>query len=175
MIQYEQLKETIDQVRGTTFAGMTTLTQVKLKGGKKNPHQGRVTKRTEGSNVILFANTKDPGYVSLVRKRMISEGKDPDTFEPQPRRWGVRVENTPFISHNDKYYLECFFVSAGKSTYFLDGEEIEKDKIEGLEDKEEKESRESFKESQGAIENKVIIRTFDLNSIESIKLRGTEL
>ena len=133
MTTYLGLKQQIDQIKGTTFCGLTTLTSVKLKGGKKNPMQGRVTKKTEDANVILFSNTKDSGYVSIVRRRMISEGKDPDTFVPKPRAWGERVGNSPFIEHKGKHFLECFFISPGKSTYYLDGKEIDKDEIEGLE------------------------------------------
>lgn len=173
MCKFETLKEQVEAVRGTTFAGLNTFTQVKLKGGKKNPMQNRVTKRTERANVMLFSNTKDSGYVSMVKKRMIAEGKDPDTFEPKPRRWGTRIGNSPFIEHNDKKYLECFFISPGKSTYYLDDEEIDKEDIEGLDIKPKE--TEAQKESQGGIEDKVVIRTFDVNSIESITIKGKEL
>jgi hypothetical protein len=173
MHNFETLKEQINGVKGTTFAGLTTLTSVKLKGGKKNAMQGRVTKRTENSNVMLFSNTEDSGYVSMVRKRMVAEGKDPDTFEPKPRAWGKRIGSSPFIEHKDKYYLECFFISPGKVTYFLDGEEIDKDQIEGLDEKPTE--TQAYKESQGGIENKVVIRTFAIDSIESITVRGKEI
>lgn len=173
MCNFEKIKEQIEGVNGTTFAGLTTLTNVKLKGGKKNPMQGRVTKRTEKANVILFSNTKDNGYVSLIRKRMVSEGKDPDTFEPKARAWGKRVGSSPFIEHNGKNYLECFFISPGKTTYYLDGEEIDENDIEGL-DKKPKETQ-AYKESQGGIEDKVVIRTFSIDSIESINIRGKEI
>jgi hypothetical protein len=50
----EMLKEKIATIKGSTFASLTTLTDVKLRGGKKNPMQGRVTKRVSGSNVMIF-------------------------------------------------------------------------------------------------------------------------
>lgn len=171
-ISYDVLKEQMDTVKGTTFAGLSTLTDVKLKGGKKNPHQGRITKKTIDSNVILFSNTKDSGYVSIIRKRMLSEGKDPDTFEPKARAWGTRIGSSPFIEHNGKYYLECFFISPGRTTYYLDGEEIAKEDIEGLEDKAKTTESDKYIESQGGIENKVVVRTFSLDSIVSIALKG---
>lgn len=171
MATYLGLKQEIDKIKGTTFCGLTTLTAVKLRGGKKNSMQGRVTKKTEDANVILFSNTKDSGYVSLVRKRMIAEGKDPDTFEPKPRAWGTRMGNSPFIEHNGKHYLECFFLSPGKTTYYLDGKEIDKDLIEGLDS--DKPKTEAYEESQGGIENKVVIRTFAIESIERLKMKGS--
>lgn len=173
MIEFDALKEKVESIKGTTFAGLNTVTSVKLKGGKKNPQQGRITKKTVGANIILFSNTQDSGYVSMVRNRMIAEGKDPDTFVPKERAWGKRIDSTPFIEHNGNYYLECFFVSSGKSTYFLDGNPIDKSDIEGLDDPKE-EPTDKYKESQGGVENKVVIRTFSLSSIESIKLKGEE-
>jgi hypothetical protein len=173
MATFLNLKKEIDKIKGTTFCGITTLTAVKLKGGKKNEMQGRVTKKMEDGNVMLFSNTKDPGYVSIVRKRMIAEGKDPDTFTPKPRAWGTRMGNSPFIEHNNKHYLECFFISSGKTTYYLDDEVIEKEDIEGLDIKAP--VTEKQEESQGGIENKVVIRTFAIESIENLKLKGKQI
>lgn len=91
MATYVGLKEELAKVKGTTFCGLTTRTNVKLKGGKKNPMQGRVTKKMEDANVILFSNTEDSGYVSLVRKRMLAEGKILTLLSPS-REHGVYVK-----------------------------------------------------------------------------------
>lgn len=174
MITYEKLNEIVSSVKGTTFAGLTTRTSVKLLGGKKNPMQGRVEKLTENSNVIIYSNSEKSGYGEMVKRRMLKEGKDPSEFKMKPRVWGVRVGNSPFIEHKDKYYFECIFVNPGKVTYFLDGEVIEKDEIEGLpKPKEKDEVKEDT--SQGGIEDKVILRTFSLDSIVSIKINKDEL
>ena len=167
-MNYETLKEVIATIKGTTFAGIDTLTDVKLKGGKKNPFQGRVQKRTTGANIMLYNDSSSNVYGNMVKKRMLDEGKDPETFELKPRAWGMRVENSPFITHKDKYYLECIFVSPGKSVYLVDGVETPKEEIEGLET-EKKESE----TSQGGIENKIILRTFSLDSIQEVRLKGT--
>ncbi|MFA7408558.1 MAG: hypothetical protein WCY93_12160 [Anaerolineaceae bacterium] len=169
-----QLQEVLDQVKGSTFAGLDTKTEVKLKGGKKNPHQGRVVKVTTGSNVILFANTQCNSYESMVKRRMVAEGKDPEEFQVGKRAWGTRVGNSPIIEHNDKTYLEVIFQHPGKTTYYLDGEETPKDQIEGLEVTKTADPEKEDK-SQGGIENKVVIRTFSLDSIEHIRLKGQEL
>lgn len=173
MVNFEELQTLVNSVKGTTFAGLTTTTNVKLSGGKKNPQQGRITKRTESANIILFSNSEKSGYESMVRKRMISEGKDPEEFKLKPRAWGQRIGNSPFIEHNGKKYLECIFVSPGTTTYYEDGVEIDPDNIEGLPEK--KEMTETQKESQGGIENKVILRTFSLDSIVSIKIKNEEI
>lgn len=167
-MEYKNLREIISTIKGTTFAGIDTITEVKLKGGKKNPFQGRVQKKTTGANVMLYNDSSKNVYGNMVKNRMIKEGKDPDTFELKPRTWGVRVENSPFIEHKDKFYLECIFISPGKSVYLVDGIETPKEEIEGLET--EKKVSET---SQGGIENKVILRTFSLDSIQEVRLKGT--
>lgn len=180
MITYEQLNDVVSKVNGTTFAGLTTRTNVKLKGGKKNPMQDRVTKLTENANVIVYSNAEKSGYADMVKRRMVAEGKDPDTFELKPRPWGTRIGKSPFIEHKDKYYFECMFVSPGTTTYFLDDEPIEKDQIEGLPEPKEKPAEEEpaaegkpFRNED--LEKKVIIRTFGLDSIVSIKLKNEVL
>jgi hypothetical protein len=178
-MKYEDLKALVETVKGTTFAGLDTLTSVSLKGGKKNPMQGRVTKRTTNANIMLFSNSTVNGYEAMVKRRMLKEGKDPDTFQVKPRAWGQRVGNSPFIEHNGKYYLECIFVSGGKSEYFLDGQPIEKENIEGLEEPKEKTEETTVDENKPFrnedLEDKVIIRTFSLDSIERITVKGEEL
>lgn len=166
-MEYKNLKELVSTIKGTSFAGIDTLTEVKLKGGKKNPFQGRVQKKTTGANIMLYNDSSKNVYGNMVKKRMLEEGKDPETFELKPRAWGTRIENSPFIEHKDKYYLECIFVSPGKSVYLVDGVETPKEEIEGLET--EKKVSET---SQGGIENKIILRTFSLDSIEEVRLRG---
>jgi len=170
MINYETLNEVISKVKGTTFAGITTRTQVKLTGGKKNPMQGRVEKLTEDSNIVVYSNAEVSGYGAMVKRRMLKEGKDPEEFVMKPRAWGTRVGKSPFIEHNGKYYLECIFRSAGKTTYLLDGKPIDKEEIEGL--PEPKEKTEAQEKSQGGIEDKIILRTFALESIVSVKLKN---
>lgn len=169
-MELKQLKEVLSTVNGATFAGIDTAVGVKLKGGKKNPMQGRVTKHTTGSNVILYANTDDSPYKAMVQRRMEAEGKDPSTFELKPRAWGVRDGKTPIILHNDKAYLEVIFIKGGKSQYFLDDEPIAKEDIEGMDD--EPVETEASKASQGGIEDKVVIRTYSLDSIKELRLMG---
>jgi hypothetical protein len=170
-MNYDHAYELImDNVNGASFMGIDTETEVKLTGGKKNPMQGRVTKQTVGSTVMVFANTDQSAYVNMVKKRMMQEGKDADEFEVKPRAWGERIDRTPFVAHKGGHYLECFFMSAGKSSYFLDGKFIEKDDIEGL-----PVAAAVNEDSQGGIENKVVIRTYNVESITAMRLQGVEM
>lgn len=158
----------LKDVRGTGFFGIDTETVVRLKGGKANPQLGRVTKRMTGANVAVFQNKFINGYAAMVKRRLEAEGKQASDFVLGPRQWGERVPELPLIRHTkagdtvEKWYFEVIFVRPGKIEYLLDGQPIDKSAVIGLpEDKEEGE--------QGGLENKVIIRCFELSTILNIR------
>lgn len=152
-----------NNVNGATFITLDTQTVVPLRGGKKNVFQGRVHKVTVGSSVMVFQNKKTNGYENMVRRRLVQEGKDPDSFVLSPRVWGERVPNTPFVVHKDKLYLEVIFLKCGRITFLLDGNECDINTIDGyVAEKQEAE--------QGGLDNKVIIRTFSVDSINAVTI-----
>jgi hypothetical protein len=151
---------------GGTFVGMDTETVPTLKGGRKNPMQGRVTKQMIGATVMCFSNTDSNAYENMVKRRLEREGKNADTFTLSPRAWGQRITGTAFVEHNGKHYIEAIFLRAGTVEYFLDGAPIDPANIEGLQDKTEAE--------QGGLEDKVIIRTFALDSVLALRVNGNE-
>ena len=160
------LKPLFENVSGNTFIGLDTVTVPKLKGGKANPHQGRVKKLMTGANVMVFTNKNSNGYDNMVKRRLEAEGKDPSTFELGERAWGTRVPNLPIVEHNDVQYLEVIFLRPGEVSYLLDGQPIAKEEIQGLE------SKEASEDSQGGLDNKVIIRTFKADSISRLVIDG---
>lgn len=153
------LARLLQNLAGAGFVSMDTETTLVLKGGKKNPHQGLVTKRTTGSQVIVFTNSKSNGYENMVRRRLEKEGKNPDRFELQPRKWGARIPGTPIVEYNGKHYIEVIFLRAGKSEFYLNGAPIARENVVGLQEPTVSE------DAQGGLENMVIIRTFALESI----------
>ena len=167
-MKYAQLIAAVASINGASFVGLDTHTDVKLKGGKANPHQGRVTKRMLGATVMSFQNKNFSAYEAMIQRRLTSEGKDPAAFVLGPRAWGVRVPNMPIVEHfkdgATKYYLEVIFMKPGVVSYFLDGVSIAKADIVGLEEREEGE--------QGGLDNKVIIRTFAADSINELRVDG---
>ena len=126
--------------------------------------QGRVTKTMIGASVMVFQNKASNGYENMVNRRLEAEGKDPSSFTVGPRPWGERVPNTPIVAHKGKEYLEVIFLKAGEVSYALDGKPIAKDEITGLKDSESGE--------QGGLNNKVIIRTFGLDSLIAVRLNN---
>lgn len=171
-MKYEDIETLLKSFSGNTFASMDNITTVALKGGKKNEMQGRVTKRTSNNQVQLFTNEKSNGYENMVKRRLIAEGKDPEEFTVKPLPWGTRVKDSPFIEHNGKHYLQVIFNRPGKSEYFLDGQPIDASAIEGLPEKKEP----TEENGQGLTEeNAVVVRTFAIESIESIRVLGEEI
>lgn len=154
-------------VSGASFVGLDTETLVPLTGGRKNPMQNRILKRMCGANVMVFQNKRINGYNSMVSRRLLKEGIV-EEFKLSPRKWGKRIEDTPFVEHAKdgevKHYLEVIFLNPGTSEYFLDGEPIDKKDIVGLSEHKESE--------QGGLENKVIVRTFSLDNLKAVRIDG---
>jgi hypothetical protein len=160
------MAQVLTAMNGAMFIGLDSEVTVDLTGGKSNPMQGRVTKRSTGNSVMVFQNKNGSAYVSMVQRRLVAEGKSAGDYTPQPRKWGERLPNTPIVRHkgkdlNTKYYLEVIFLKAGTSEYFLDGAPIDKADIIGL--KEVKPS------GQGGLENQVQIRTFAMDSLTAVR------
>ena len=165
IMNVNELKNELEKINGCTFAGIKAVTPVKLKGGKKNPMQGKVYKVVENGNCMLFPNKSSNGYENMVKRRLEKEGKDAENFKLGKRVWGKRIENTPLVEHKGKYYLEIIYMQTPKIHYMYDGKPIEKDKIEGLPEK-------KTEGKQGGLDNKVYIRTISLDNIKELKLFG---
>ena len=166
-----ELIEKLKDFKGAQIISIDAVTEVKLVGGKQNPMQGKIKKVTEGAQVMVFKNGK--GYKNMVNRRLKKQNAEDITtialfeaiansgFEPGPRQWGQRVDGTPFVEHKGKLYLECIFIKPGKSTYLLGENEIDKEDIIGLPDK--------IEGDQGGLINKVIIRTFAIDSLLQVR------
>lgn len=162
------LFQALQNVNGASFVGFDSVTSVTLLGGRKNPLQGRVTKRMEGAQVMVFQNKNVNGYEAMVQRRLAAEGKDPASFELGPRAWGERIPNLPVVKHEKdgqvKFYLEVIFLRGGRTQYMVDGIPCDKSTIEGL--------KEPTEGAQGGLDNKVIIRTFAVENITELRVDG---
>ncbi len=172
------IKEQLNDFRGCQIIGIDTLTKMELAGGKQNPQQGRITKLVEGSMVMIFKSGK--GYYNMVTRRLKKQAKkmvltaerlfgaiSGEGWKPGPRQWGERVPNSPFVAHKEKEYLECIFLKPGKVKYFLDGVEISKEEVVGIKEKNEGD--------QGGLIDKVIVRTYALDSIVKVRKAKKEI
>lgn len=163
------LRNILNRVQGCTIMSMDTCTVPNLTGGRNNPHKGNVAKFMTGASIMVFTNSNSNGYNNMVNRRLIAEGKNPASFTLGPRSWGTRLENTPIVHHINKageelHYLEVIFLKPGEVKYQLNGVDIAKEAIIGLNDKEESE--------QGGLSDKVIIRTFNVDSVLNLRAFG---
>jgi hypothetical protein len=163
-VKHATLVNAVSTIQGASFIGIDTHTEVKLTGGKKNPMQGRVTKRMIGAAVQAFTNTNVNAYAAMVQRRLVAEGKPATDFTLSERAWGTRVPNMPIVEHNGAYYLEAIFHKPGNSEYLLDGHPIAASDIQGL--------PAATAGEQGGLEDKVIIRTFKAESITELRING---
>lgn len=165
----QALQQILSDLKGTTFTSIDMSTEVDLLGGAKNPMKGHIRKVTKGGNVMIFGMKQGSAYDNMVKRRMAQEGLDPTEFVLKPRKWGTRVDGTPFIEHNEATYIEVFFVHPGTSHYELDGKLIDAADIEGL-----KPARTKGADQQGGIENEIMIRTIKCENILAIRADGNE-
>jgi hypothetical protein len=119
---------------GNTFVGVTALTVPSLSGGKKNPHLGRITKRSILTIQVFKDGTK--GYINKRQKELDAKG-DGEIFKISDRAWGQRLSGTPFFTHtkaNGEYaeYIEGIVTSVTSVQWLLDGNPIDKGDVEGV-------------------------------------------
>lgn len=163
-MKHAVLISAVQHIQGASFVGIDTHVDVKLTGGKKNPQQGRVTKRMTGATVMAFTNQNVNAYHEMVKRRLGKEGKSPEDFALSERAWGTRVPNLPIVEHNGNYYFEVIFMKPGTVEYLLDGVVVPESAIQGLPPKREGE--------QGGLEDKVIIRDYKCESIVELRIDG---
>jgi hypothetical protein len=73
MTQVHNIVEVLAKLKGVSFIGLDIETVQPLKGGKKNPMQGRVTKRVTGSTVLICQNKNTNTYQNMVRNAIAGE------------------------------------------------------------------------------------------------------
>lgn len=155
-----KLFSNLSKVRNNAIGSIETCQTIQLTGGKKNPMQGRVTKKTSGGSVQFFGNTKSNGYLNMKRRKAAKNGDaDAANIKPKKRVWGERIKETPLIFHKGKVYVELVYLHAPKNVeYFLDGKPIDKASIKGL--------PKSRKSNPG----EVVLRVLKLETITRLKM-----
>lgn len=160
------IKPILDEnLNGTSFVSLTTITIPKLRGGKKNPFRGRVKKIAKSTSAMIFQNKQKNGYKAMVTRRLGKEMKDANDFKLKPRTWGERIPNAPIVHHKGNYFLEVVFLKPSNVHYEVDGVKTNPEDIEGLEIN-------HSEGTQGGLEDKVVIRTFKLDNIIKFKIGG---
>lgn len=162
-MQLTQIQDLVDRINGCTFAGLDCITTIELSGAR------RVIKKCFNARVILFTNKKSDGYENMVRRRLEQEGKDPDSFVLGQLAWGKRLPNSPLIMHEGKHYLQVIFLAEPRPEYYLDGQRVRKRDIKGFPKDKLGSGRQGLEDK-----NKVVVRTYALESIKCIRLFGEQ-
>lgn len=170
------MRSILENVQNGQFAGLDiktiptirkTTDMIDEKGKKvriPNIFHGNVEKVVSGARVFLGAS-----YEKMVERRMKELGIPTENFEVGSLPWGSYVsDGFPVIEHNGKFYLRVIFENSGTTEYFFEGRKTNADEIVGLS------LPKPSDDSQGGINNKVIIRTIDFNSIVKIRCAGQE-
>lgn len=141
---------------GHSFVGLTTLTDARAK--KTGNPFGKILKKTR-----LLANIGFH-YSNSLDNQAKREGKEID-FDIKPRRWGVRLPNTPLVEHKGKHYLEYKAEDVQSVEYFTEeGEQIEKSQIEEFLPKPRHSS------TQDDLDKKIILRDVAIENIISLRI-----
>jgi len=149
----EEIKAMIFKTNGTAIMTLVVETSMDSSMYKKdNPYIGRTTKESK-VNVILqssYANAMTKAY----RKYGILS--ETETFIPQQRTWGERVDNSAIIEHKGNFYLECRILNPLGTTYKVDGVEADKEEFK------------AYMKPYNNYDSLVYVRTYKLSSIKEI-------
>lgn len=121
-VQLLAMLQTKDAIKGGTFIGLITDTE-----------ETNIIKPKTCGLAGLRKITLTVGHIYSHAQYANQMKKINPEYIPQPRKWGVRMEDFPLVLHKDKYYLEVFFDNDRVKTrvigYYLNGEEIPKEVV----------------------------------------------
>lgn len=153
-----------------TFLGLYVETVPEMRKAC-NPFTGRVYTRQHHNVQINFR------YEAAVNRMLTKEGKEA-SFEASPLKWGTPVDGTPFLIHTKKgntaptIYLRTRVLHSNMKEFYLDGKFV--DSIPLLEQIKSfiPAKSESYQHQGVSAENEVVVRTFKMESIKAIVMKG---
>ncbi len=144
-------------VRGATMVSFIASTEPKLKAGNPFPGLRKVTKI---GGVLNF------NYEKAVNRQRDREGMVAD-FVAEPRKWGQRVEGTPIITHNGKFYVEAKVERSEIMGYIMPD-------LSSVDPEEVAKWLPNRHSGRQAVEKPIVLRDFSIENIRSMKLRKVE-
>lgn len=158
-MELHQVQELLSSINGCTFASLDAETV---------PSAG-FRKVIENERVILFTNKTGSGYENMVRRRLKSIGRNPNSFVLGDLPFGERVPETPLIEYKGLYYLQTIQLVPGKVRTFLGSEELTMEEVEFM-----------FKRRPSASQglpssDQVVVHTYRLENLTAIRLLGEEV
>jgi hypothetical protein len=151
--------------RGAMFVSIVARTDARLKK-TDNPLALPVWKVSRVNGVVNF------NYASAVNRQRGREFDEADgeafeLFEPEPRKWGVRLKGLPFVQHKDQVYLEMKVErSLGYAYEDNNGNPLTNEQVEPFLPK-----ASSNADHQG-VDREIILRDYNLKNILQITFLG---
>jgi hypothetical protein len=143
--------------RGAEVVTITAVTKVELAADGRAA-LGTVYKRSIVNGMVNWK------YESSVNKQREREGLATD-FEAMPRKWGVRVDGTPFVEHKGKDYLELKVQNPlGHEYVDAQGNALARELVE------------QYLPAKGAsrqgVRREVMLRDYSFESLRAVAMRG---
>lgn len=177
-IDQEDLKELLqswsDERNSPRFVVIVAHTDPKLV--KKHRQTGALNPNYKDcykiSKCVVQINWRYANAVNNARDRyaadhVTDEDGAVEHFTPNDRKWGIRVEGTPFVEHFGKWYLECRIINALHHQYrkISDNSVLSQDDVQDF-----LPAKRSNAEHQGLFpEKEVFLRDYWLGNIKMAK------
>lgn len=164
IINQAEFADIVRNIRGVSFARIDSVTEFRMRK-IDNPFVGQVIKVSR-----ILAIIGNWSYEQSLINQANREGIETDLkIKPQPRKWGMRLDNG-LVEYNGKLYLETKVErSIGSKIVFRDGRFIPSNTMAQIKSFETKSAP---SKTQDIIEKKVILRDYAFDSIRRIKLNG---
>ena len=120
--------KSIDELRDLLYAAsegcqFCNVQYTTIPGNIRNPKTSGMGDRILKSVSVNPLIGQSMEYINSVNNRLVKQDKETVT-ETQPRKWGERLQGTPFVHHKGNYYLEANMVGKPSTTWYLDGAEV---------------------------------------------------
>ena len=159
----QQLADKLRSLKGATFVTLVTKTVPNMRVAG-NPFRDKVFKVSRVNGTINFI------YGNSVNRQRGREGKVAD-FQPEPRKWGTRIEGTPLVEHKGYIYLEMKVENAlGHSFLWSNGNSMSADEAANLTTY----LFESYQPKTQQTDKEITLRDYALKSIVAITIDGTQ-
>lgn len=167
------------------FAGLTgarifgvSLRTIPEMNKTNNPFFGKAEKLTDLTCIV------GADYTSVMNRERDRLGIV-ERFDPKPRQWGKHIGDTPLIEHNGSLYIEIIGIRAKSRYVDLNGNAIDKDKIDPylrkqkpreivINPADDKADCELTSDDVQSYITNVVYRTPKIESVESIRFGGEE-
>jgi hypothetical protein len=154
------LQDILLNFKGYSFAGLQTLTDARAKK-TDNPFKNKIVLK-ESQLLVNVGFHYSNSLVNQAKRENVSTD-----FDVQPRKWGIRLPNSPLVEHKGNYYLEAKVENVFQTRFTdVDGNELDKQDVLPFLPK----KRESA--TQDRLEKKVYLRDFKLASIQKFAFDG---